>query len=286
MIVLSICDGKATGLAALKQLGIHPTLYFGVEINPIKRKIADANWSNQIDRSCDDVYKLLEHIKLYGIGKIDLILAGPTCTSLSSQGKREEWDGESKIFFACAEIVKLVKKENPNVKILFENVASMRNKCRDDISKVLGLPYWRGLSRLVSAQDRVRYYWFNWEPPTLEDRGITFNSILDSDGLVGIAFSKSNRNEKGKPAIVEGRVKSIPKANTVTTGIGGAGQSTKNYVITKKMAIRNLTVSEGAKLQGVQDYDFSMCSEKEAWEALGDGWQLDTVVEILRKGLL
>lgn len=281
--VLALCDGISMGLEALKRLGIEVE-YHAVEINPVKRSIADLNHEGII-RPCHDVLELEAAIKKgeYELDFYDLILAGPTCTSLSSQGKREEWDGESKIFYNCVEIVEQARKINPNLKFFFENVASMRNVCRDEISKVLGVTHYLGESKYYSAQDRKRYYWYNFDKPKeIVDFGIEANSILDEDGLVLIAFSKSNRNEVGQPPIVEGRLKTIPKANTITTGRGGAGQSTKNWVITKKMTIRDLSVMECARLQGADNYCFDFVSDAEAYEALGDGWNIPTVVELLK----
>lgn len=280
--VLSLCDGISVGLEALKRLvGEENIEYHAVEIAENKRAISDLNHSG-ILRPCHDVYEMATWKKME---YYDLFLAGPTCTSFSSQGKREEWDGESKILIDCVEILKKCRETNPDIKFMFENVASMRNVVRDDISKLIGVPFFLGASELVSAQDRNRYYWFNWEPPVLEDRGIEANSILDPDGLLLMAFSKSNRNKPGEPAIVEGRIKKKPKSNTLTTGVGCNGQSTMNKVICKNMSIRNLSVPECARLQGIGNYSFDFSSNSEAYEALGDGWQCDTVVEILKEGL-
>lgn len=286
--VLSLCDGMACGYEALKRVGLSFT-YDAVEISEKKRNLADYQ-HGKLNRPYNDVYALAEKALQYLAGHgdfphYDLFLAGPTCTSLSSQGKREEWEGESKIFFACADILRACIKKNPAIKFLFENVASMSNQCRDDISRELGVPFWLGESAYVSAQDRCRYYWMNWEGPKLEDRGIDIDSVLDPDGLYAFAFSKSNRNKKGEPPIVKGRMKATRKANTVTTGAGGNGQSTMNKVICKNMSIRNLSVMECARLQGVGNYDFMICTNAESYEAIGDGWQVDTIVEILKNAV-
>ena len=278
--VLSLCDGISMGLQAFKNLGVEID-YYAVEINSKKRLLSDLNHSG-IKRPFHDV---LEMEKSGFSDYFDFLIAGPTCTSFSSQGKREEWEGDSKILINCVEILERLRKVNPEIKFLFENVASMRNSVRDEISKILGVSFWEGRSELVSAQDRVRYYWFNWAPPVLEDKGIVANSVLDSDGLHMISFSKSNRNKKGEAPIVEGRVKAKPKSNTLTTGLGCNGQSTMNKVITKNMKIRDLTVSECSRLQGVGNYSFDFVSSSEAYEALGDGWQVDTVIEIFRSSL-
>lgn len=278
--VLSLCDGISMGLEALKRLG-YEVEYHAIEICPNKRFISDTNHPGII-RPCNDVLELAAK----GVTEYyDILIAGPTCTSLSSQGKREDWNGESKIFFDCVKILEAARSVNPEIKFFFENVYSMKNVCRDDISRVLGVDAYLGESRYYSAQDRKRYYWYNFDKPTeIVDAGITANSILDEDGLVLVAFSKSNRNEPGEPPIVEGRVKVIPKANTITTGAGGRGQSTWNAVFTKKMTVRNLSVQECARLQGAENYIFDFVSDALAYSSLGDGWNIPTVVELF-KGL-
>lgn len=277
--VLSLCDGISMGLEALKRLG-YEVEYHAIEIAPNKRMISDLNHQGIIRPSNDVLEFVKQDMEYY-----DLLLAGPTCTSLSSQGNREEWNGESKIFFDCVDILNKCRAVNPDIKFFFENVASMRNVCRDDISRILEVPYYLGESKFYSAQDRKRYYWFNFDKPEeVVDLGITANSILDEDGLLLLAFSKSNRNEVGQDPIVEGRLKTIPKSNTLTTGVGCKGQSTANWVITKKMKVRDLTVAECARLQGADNYCFDFCSDAEAYEALGDAWELGCVTALL-KGL-
>lgn len=271
--VLSLCDGIAIGLAAFKRLGVEVE-YHAIEINPDKRRIADDNHAGII-RPGHDVYDFIlsEHY--------DFIIAGPTCTSLSSQGPRTDWDGESKVFFACLDILRAGQAINPELKFFFENVHSMKNICRDRITFELGVDPFLGLSALVSGQDRKRYYWFNWKNPEIKDRGIMADNCLDNDGLLLVAFSKSNRNEVGQPSIVEGRFKDNGKSATLVTGNGCTGQSTMNKVFTKNMTVRNLSVKECARLQSIPEYVFA-CSDAKAYEAIGDGWSCAMVVEILR----
>lgn len=285
--VISFCDGIASGLEACKRLNV-PVEYHAIEIEQFKRNIADLNHPGQIIRPCHDLIVFLEQLKAARpetLPHFDYFLCGFTCTSLSSQGKREDWDGESKIFYDCLEILKILREVNPNIKFLFENVHSMKNVCRDEISKQLGVPPFLGESALVSAQDRKRYYWFNWDAPIIQDRGILANDILDPDGLHLFNFSKSNRNKKGEAPIVEGRMKAVNKTGTFTTGVACNGQSTMNKVITKKMQIRNMTVTELSKGMTIGNYNWGNSTEAQIWTAIGEGWSVDMVVEILRASL-
>lgn len=280
---LSICDGISCGLLALKSLGFDVE-YIAIEIDEIPRLISDANNAGII-RPKHDAYEVTKD-DVIAMGKIDVFLAGPECTSLSSQGNRTDWDGKSKIFFKVAEICDWIKETSPGVKILFENVASMRNKSRDDMSRVLGMDYYKGLSALTSGQGRQRYYWINWDAPEIADMGIGANDILENDGLHVVAFTKSNRNKKGEPGIIKGRQRSDTKAATITTGEGGRGQSTINYVITKKLKIRSLSVRECARLQNIpDDFDFSIVADRHAYKAIGNAWEIGMVSKLLEAAL-
>lgn len=274
--VLCLADGIASGREVFKRLGIK-VIYHAVEIEEWKRKIADDNHAG-IVRPFNDILLMAEQDEMEFY---DFVIAGPTCTSLSSQGKREDWDGASQIFFDCLEILEKCKVANPNLFFMFENVSSMKNVIREEISSHLNATAFLGNSALVSGQERKRYYWFNWSQPIIEDKGIMGNDCLDEDGLHMFSFSKSNRNKKDEAPIVEGRFKANDKAGTLVTGKGCRGQSTMNQVITKKMKIRDLTVSECARLMGLHDYKFD-CSDMKAYEAIGDGWSIGMVTEIFK----
>lgn len=278
--ILSLCDGIASGYEAFKRLGIEVE-YHAIEIDERKRYIADLNHPGIVRPAHD----LIEFAKMPMTESYDYVLCGFTCTSLTSQGKREEWDGASKIFYECVDILEDVKFINPNVKFFFENVHSMRNVCRDEISAKLGVLAYLGYSAIVSAQDRKRYYWFNWDAPVIHDRGILANDLLDDDGLLLFSVSKSNRNKKGEPAIVEGRMKAAPKSGTLLPGPGCNGQSTINKVVTKKLKIRDMTVSECARFQGVGNYNWGDSSDAQVFKAIGEGWSVEMVVELLRGSL-
>jgi site-specific DNA-cytosine methylase len=278
--VLSLCDGIGSGYEAFKRLGIEVE-YHAIEIEEFKRYVADLNHSDIVRPEND----LLEFAKRPIFEHYDYLLCGFTCTSLSSQGKREDWDGESKIFYDCLKILEGCRKTNPEIKFFFENVFSMKNVCRDEISAQLKVPHFFGESALVSAQDRKRYYWFNWQAPIIQDRGVLANSILDEDGLHLFSFSKSNRNKKGEPAIVEGRVKIAPKCGTFVTGSSCDGQSTMNRVITKKMQIRKMTIPELSRGMTIGNYNWGNSSDQQIWTAIGEGWSVEVIVEILKASL-
>lgn len=63
---------------------------------------------------------------------------------------------------------------------LYENNKSAAQPIKDQISRELGVPLMHINSALVSAQNRERFYAFNWEVDQPEDRGILLKDILES----------------------------------------------------------------------------------------------------------
>ena len=286
LVVLSMADGIGTGHHVLNMLDVKHR-YLAVEICPIKRQIADHN--AEIERPVDDIYELLKWLKnnKETAKKIGLVLCGFSCKSLSSAGKRELFDGSSKIFFECVKVLNYIKSINPNVKFLFENVSSMPLVCEVRISEELKVDDFQLDAGLVSPQGRIRKYWFNWPHKRKEivDRQLWAKDYLDDDGLEVISFSKSNRGKDDLGnSIVQGRLRTDKKAGTLMTGTGCKGQSTMNQVITKKMKVRDPTVQECLRWQGIDFLDFSIVTKDKAYEAIGDGWQFNAVKLILGWG--
>ena len=93
---------------------------------------------------------------------IDFIGSGSPCQDLSVAGKRAGINGSrSSLFFTFVEILEHVKKLNPNVKFLQENVGSANVKDVGIMSRALGVYPVRINSNLLTAQNRDRYYWTN-----------------------------------------------------------------------------------------------------------------------------
>lgn len=66
---------------------------------------------------------------------------------------------------------------------LAENNQSVSQEIKDEVSKLLNVNYKSINSALVSAQQRRRVYWCNWDCPEPQDRGIILKDILE-DGIV------------------------------------------------------------------------------------------------------
>ena len=111
---------------------------------------------------------------------IDLLIGGSPCQGFSFAGKQLNFnDPRSKLFFEFVDILNHIKKYNPEVKFLLENV-KMKKEYQEVISGYLGVEPIEINSALVSAQNRVRLYWTNIpgiKEPT--DKGLLLKDIIE-----------------------------------------------------------------------------------------------------------
>jgi len=175
MNVLSLFDGISAGQVALERAGIEVTNYYAAEIDKYAIKITMANYPGTIQLG--DVTKWRE----WGIdwASIDLLIGGSPCQGFSFAGKQLAFDDpRSKLFFVYVDILNHIRSLNPGVKFLLENV-KMKKEHLAVITEQLGVEPCLINSALLSAQNRQRYYWANWEFGLPEDRGITWGDVRE-----------------------------------------------------------------------------------------------------------
>lgn len=111
---------------------------------------------------------------------IKLLIGGSPCThwSIAQKNNREtKAEGQGWELFRNYLIAK--EKFKPDF-FLYENNKSAAQTIKDQISHELGVDLMYINSALVSAQNRQRFYAFNWEVDQPEDRGILLRDILES----------------------------------------------------------------------------------------------------------
>lgn len=171
MNVLSLFDGMSCGRIALERLGIPVDNYYASEIDKYAIQVSQANYPDIIQ--VGDVTEL----DTSTLPKIDLIMGGSPCQGFSFAGKQLAFDDpRSALFF---EFVRCVKELQPKY-FLLENVR-MKKEYLDVISEYMGVEPIMINSALVSAQNRVRFYWTNIpgiEQP--EQRDIVLRDILET----------------------------------------------------------------------------------------------------------
>ena len=158
MDVLAPFDGCSCGQVALKEAGITFNKYYASEIDRYAITVTQTNHPNTIQLG--DIKNWREwSINWLSIG---LILGGPPCQGVSFAGKGLGLvdDPRSALFFEYADMLDYALSINPDIKFLMENVR-MKKEYQDIISKWLGVKPVNINSNLVSAQNRLRYYWAN-----------------------------------------------------------------------------------------------------------------------------
>ena len=311
MIVLSLFDGMSATQQALKELGVVVDRYYASEIDNYAMQITSKNFPDTIQLGNVQGVEI-KHLALVP----DLIVAGSPCQDLSRAGKGKGLAGErSGLFFEAIRIIKEAKAINPNVKVLIENV-KMKQEHMDTMSNALSEALGERVtpqllnSRLVSAQNRQRLYWYNWE--TIEepqDRGIMLKDILE-DGYVDrdkshcldanyfkggnlrsyfekhrrqLVFSKDGLCHIGDADLSGNQtIKRVyhaeGKAPTLTT-MGGGHREPKVY--TGDMKFRKLTPLECTRLQTFPDGYCDGVSNTQAYKMLGNSFTVEMVKCIL-----
>lgn len=198
MNVLSLFDGMSCGQIALYELGLYPDKYYACEIDKFAIAQTKLNFPDTI--MLGDVTKL----EVSKLEKIGLLIGGSPCQSFSFAGKMEgmstedneeittlerylelkekgfKFAGQSYLFWEYVRVLEEVRKVNPNVLFLLENVR-MLSKWEDVISRTLGVKGVHINSARVSAQIRKRIYWTNIaDIPQPEDKGIFLRDVLQS----------------------------------------------------------------------------------------------------------
>lgn len=298
MKVLSLFDGMSCGQIALDKLGIKfdgvNNKYFASEIKKHAINVTKHNYPNTIH--IGDVTKIsYKDGTLYTengerkVGKIDLLMGGSPCQDFSllkANGKGLEGD-KSKLFY---EYLRLLKEINPKY-FLLENV-KMKEASKNQLDEYLKVEGMEINSRLVSFQNRPRFYWSNLDFTIPEDRHISFQFYKDID------FEYCNQFKVNKTPSRErmwnngnGR-KSIGNCHNVTF-------SDKVYCITRKQDrapnsglvehgdfCRYLTRRELELAQTVPVGYTDILSYSQAQDVLGDGWTVDVITHILKNILV
>jgi site-specific DNA-cytosine methylase len=172
MNVLSLFDGMSCGQLALQRANIPYDKYFASEVDKWAIKVTQSNHPDTIQLG--DVSK----VRATDLPPIDLIMGGSPCQGFSLAGNQLAFDDpRSQLFF---EFVRLVKECKPKY-FLLENVR-MKKEWQDIISEYLGVEPIMINSSLMSAQNRVRYYWTNIPGITQpEDKLIKLIDIYEGD---------------------------------------------------------------------------------------------------------
>ena len=294
--VLSLFDGISCGMVALERAGIPVEKYYASEIDEYAMKISNKNYPEIIQLGdIEDINR--ETIK--ELGHIDLIIGGSPCQGLSSSNvwlKDGEYGvngtGKSRLFWQYVRILNLVREINPNVKFLLENVGSASVKDKKVINETLGCIGVAFNSQLLSAQNRNRVYWtnFDFEVPT-ERKEIYMQDILEdsvsdkyylTQKMYDCIMSPATKGwQSGKMEI------NLKIARPLTATMHKMHRAdTDNYISTEykpadKTNVRRLTPLECERLQTLPDNYTEGISDTNRYKCIGNGWTVDVIAHIL-----
>jgi len=293
MNILSLFDGMSCGQIALNRAGIKYNNYFASEVDKYAITVAQNNYPKTIQLG--DITKWRE----WDLPKIDLVMGGSPCQGFSFAGKQLNFDDpRSKLFFEFVDILKHYKPKY----FLLENV-KMKKEYQDIISGYLGVEPIMINSNLVSAQNRVRYYWTNIPNINLlEDKKIYLKDILQylPDCPIGVKVrEKSNclcvggrSSPFGSKQIWDSPFQRITKKGTLKPGIekagcltGGAhsgGNHSDMDIIHSEIATRRYSCIECERLQTIPENYTNYVSNTQRYKMLGNGWTVDVIVHILK----
>jgi DNA (cytosine-5)-methyltransferase 3A len=177
MKVLSLFDGMSCGQIALSKLGIPVSTFYASEIDKFAIKVTQKNFPDTIQLGDATNWQYWD----IDFSTFDLIIGGSPCQGFSMAGKKLAFeDPRSKLFFTFVDILNHVKSLNPKVKFLLENVR-MKKEHLDVISSFVNVTPIAINSCLVSAQNRIRYYWTNLDYSSIENKNIKVKDILDEE---------------------------------------------------------------------------------------------------------
>lgn len=305
LTVLSLFDGMACGLVALKRAGIPVAKYYASEIDKYAITVAKKNHPEIIHLF--DV----ENWQQWDIDKPDLIIGGSPCQGFSFAGKQLAFDDpRSKLFFTMMDIINHYK---PRFKML-ENVR-MKKEYLDVISDYMGVEPLFINSALVSAQNRQRYYWFNWNAEEPKDQGVMLKEILEK-GVVDrdksfcidanywkggnfksyfekhrrqLVFQPVHTSERGRRLAPCGS-KRDDKNGIIVRGyeVRADGKTCalttvqKDNYVTEDYTIRKLTPIECERLQTLPDNYTEAVSNTQRYKMLGNGWTVDVIAHLFK----
>ena len=304
MNVLSLFNGMGFGRMALDTLGVDVDKYYSSEIDKYANQAAQALFPDTIQ--IGDVTKWREWD--IDLGSIDLLIAGFPCQAWSMAGKQKgDSDPRGALVHDLIDIWNEIRKHNPNMKFMFENVR-MKKEFLDYINDLFGVDPICINSALVSAQNRNRYYWTNIdgvEQP--EDKRVVLADVIEggvvdreksycigasyATGSTPSQYFRTRRRQIVLAVIKSGarrsrgdETRTDNKANTL---LADGHQS--RWLSEDGVFYRKLTVRECARLQTVPEHHIDTLlnagiSNSQLYKMLGNGWTHDVITHIF-KGL-
>ncbi len=283
MKVLSLFDGISCGMVALERAGIPVEKYYSSEIDDSAIKISNKNYPNII--RLGDVTQWRKWDIAWS--EIDLLIGGSPCQGFSFAGKQLNFDDpRSKLFFEFVDILKHIKKRNPNVKFMLENV-KMRKEYQDIISEHLGVEPIEICSSVIAVACRKRLYWANFEIKPIQQTESYFSDIIDknddnkkwlTDDEVEKLITWKGYEKKKEKAIRDYKTK-IP----CLLARGYQSKHKMMFLVYENNKYRYITHNEAELAMTLPlDYTNADIPPSKREQAIGNGWTVDIIAAIFK----
>lgn len=229
---------------------------------------------------------------------VKLLIGGSPCIkwSIAQRNRETKAEGIGWELFKNYDIAR--QKFRPDF-FLYENNWSASKEIKAQIQEVLGCKLMRINSRFVSAQNRDRFYVFNWEVEQPTDRKIYLTDVIDKDCLSAYKGGdfirikpdlRENFNSTyqiGKTGKSNGQAVRVydilGKSVTLKSQAGGGGAKTGLYLVDGKVYSLNSKCAE--RLQTMPSGYTKSVPESKAMEGLGNGWTAEVIIHILQGAL-
>ena len=288
MNILTLFNGIGGLPLACDRAGINFNNCYYSEIDKYANKVMEKHYPDAI--ALGDVTKWREWDIDWS--SIDLVGAGFPCQAWSVAGQQlGDKDERGMLFWTTLEIIKHVLYFNPKAKFLMENV-----KMKKDFEEYITHHTTQALgyvektlinSSLVSAQNRNRYYWTNFEVTQPSDKGVLLKDVLENEVDPSLFLSDkalNYMNKEGKGWTANG----VTRMNHNNNDINGKARTlTANmykgvpYGVMKDLN-RRLSVVECECLQTLPDNWTDCVSNTQRYKSIGNGWCIDVIVHILK----
>lgn len=305
VVLITLFNGASIANYALDKAGINIVATYSSEVDKHALIHEKHHYPQNIqlgDVSKIDFIALKKEIESKYPNSIILLFGGSPCQNLSFAGNRKgmstkcniqitelqqylslkkgefEFSGYSYLFW---EYMRAKEELQPDFYFLENVKMSMKNKkVFDNAIGDVGVLY---DSELVSAQQRKRYYWFNWWKPQIKDRGIELKDVLDYTQPFRPLGAWVNSVWKGGKDKKIGRLRTVydEKAFTLTTS---KTHSWQYYLNKNRDMYRNLTPNEYEKLQTFPvDYTkVNGIPNGQRYKLIGNSWTAEMVIELLQ----
>lgn len=227
---------------------------------------------------------------------IKILIGGSPCTHWSVARAKDRETTASGLGWELFKNYLIAKEKFKPDLFLYENNESAAQAIKEQISYELNVELMHINSSLLSAQNRKRFYGFNWTVEQPKERGLVLKDILLPASEVPSKYWYTNTpftplgDDKAVCALMDikamdiiKRVHNINYKSPTLTCDGGGGHRVKKVM--QNGIPRKLTPIEYERLQTLPDNYTKAVSDSQRYNGTGNGWTAEIIIHILNGAL-